>query len=237
MVPLRTILVDDEILNLKNLEILLKENFKEIEILGLFQNVEDAKQFIENNAIDLVFLDIAMPTSDGFELLNFFPKRIFQTIFVTAHEEFAIKAIRAGAIDYILKPFILEELKAGIEKAISLNLRQKDISSKETITITYEGGKSILAFDEIINLKGLDNLSVFYLTGDRTIIVSKTLKYFENLLGNRFARIHKSYIVNLNLVGKIYTNKTNFIELKNGKELPVSRRNFKHLNELLKKSL
>jgi two-component system LytT family response regulator len=237
MMQLKTILVDDEILNLKNLEILLNENFKEIEIIGLFQNVEDARHFIENNAIDLVFLDIAMPISDGFDLLNFFPKRIFQTIFVTAYEEFAIKAIRAGAIDYILKPFILEELKIAVKKAIELNLLQKDISSKPTITITYEGGKSILAFDEIINLKGLDNLSVFYLTGNRTIVVSKTLKYYENLLGNRFVRIHKSYIVNLDFIGKIVANKPHFIELKNGKELPVSRRNFKYLNELVKKSL
>jgi two-component system LytT family response regulator len=237
MMQLKTILVDDEILNLKNLEILLNENFKEIEIIGLFQNVEDARHFIENNTIDLVFLDIAMPISDGFDLLNFFPKRIFQTIFVTAYEEFAIKAIRAGAIDYILKPFILEELKIAVKKAIELNLLQKDISSKPTITITYEGGKSILAFDEIINLKGLDNLSVFYLTGNRTIVVSKTLKYYENLLGNRFVRIHKSYIVNLDFIGKIVANKPHFIELKNGKELPVSRRNFKYLNELVKKSL
>lgn len=237
MMQLKTILVDDEILNLKNLEILLNENFKEIEIIGLFQNVEDARDFIENNTIDLVFLDIAMPISDGFDLLNFFPKRIFQTIFVTAYEEFAIKAIRAGAIDYILKPFILDELKTAIKKAIDLNLLQKDISSKQTITIAYEGGKSILAFDEIINLKGLDNLSVFYLTGNRTIVVSKTLKHYENLLGNRFVRIHKSYIVNLDFVEKIVTNKTHFIELKNGKELPVSRRNFKYLNELVKKSL
>jgi two-component system LytT family response regulator len=237
MMQLKTILVDDEILNLKNLEILLNENFKEIEIIGLFQNVEDARHFIENNTIDLVFLYIAMPLSDGFDLLNFFPKRIFQTIFVTAYEEFAIKAIRAGAIDYILKPFILEELKIAVKKAIELNLLQKDISSKQTITITYEGGKSILAFDEIINLKGLDNLSVFYLTGNRTIVVSKTLKYYENLLGNRFVRIHKSYIVNLDFVGKIVANKPHFIELKNGKELPVSRRNFKYLNELVKKSL
>ena len=195
------------------------------------------RYFIENNTIDLVFLDIAMPISDGFDLLNFFPKRIFQTIFITAYEEFAIKAIRAGAIDYILKPFILDELKIAVKKAIELNLLKKDISSKQTITITYEGGKSILAFDEIINLKGLDNLSVFYLTGNRTIVVSKTLKYYENLLGNRFVRIHKSYIVNLDFIGKIVANKPHFIELKNGKELPVSRRNFKYLNELIKKSL
>lgn len=230
---MKCILVDDEILNLKNLEIILNENFPEITILGMFQNVVDAKLFIENNPIDLLFLDISMPIEDGFDLLSYFSKRNFQTIFVTAHEEYAIKAIRAGAIDYILKPILISELKAAIESA-KLVVKSDKSALENKITLNYEGGKSIVSIDEILYLQGLDNLTMVYMTKNKKIMVSKTLKHFEEILQEDFFRIHKSFLVNLKFASKILSRETLFLELNDGTQLPISRRNYKPLNDVLK---
>lgn len=231
MTRIKTILVDDEILNLKNLEIILIENFPEIQILGLFQTAEDAKLFIDNNPIQLLFLDISMPIENGFDLLAHFPVRNFQVIFVTAHEDFAINAIRVGALDYILKPILISELRIAIAKVSEIY--KPDIANK--LTLTYEGGKSILDFDEILYLKGFDNITTIYLTKKRKLTVAKTLKHFESILKNDFFRIHKSFIVNLKFVSKTVSKEAYFLELNEGTQLPVSRRNYKTLNDILKK--
>ena len=137
---LKTILVDDEILNLKNLELILHRNFQEIEIIGKFQNVADAKIFIQKNPFDLLFLDISMPLESGFDLLNYFPQRNFHVIFVTAHDEYAISAIRAGAVDYVLKPILISELKNAINR-VKANVNAQSNSQDKTIVLNYEGGK------------------------------------------------------------------------------------------------
>lgn len=232
---LKTILVDDEILNLKNLEVILTNNVPEIEILGMFQSVELAKLFIDKNKFDLLFLDIYMPVENGFDLLNYFPKRDFQVVFVTAHEDYAINAIRAGAIDYILKPILISELKIAIESVKKcFEMEQKiDVSTK--IKLSYNGGKSIIDQEEIRYIHGDDNLSNVYLSRNRKVSVSKTLKSFEDLLENNFIRIHKSYLLNMKFASKIVTKEHHFIELENGTQLPISRRNFNKVKEFFSK--
>ena len=234
MININTILVDDEILNLKNLEIILNENFPEITILGMFQSVEESKNFIEKNPIDLLFLDISMPIQDGFELLHYFPKRNFQVVFVTAHEEYAIKAIRAGAIDYVLKPIIKSELKTAIESVTKTLFSKTENNIDDRITLNYEGGTSIIAYQDILYFKGFDNLTTLYLTKNRKITISKTLKYFEDKLENKFFRIHKSFLVNLHFASKVNSRESYFLELNEGTQLPISRRNYKLVNDYLK---
>ena len=229
---IKTILVDDEILNLKNLEIILNENFLEIEILGSFQTVLDAKKFLENNVIDLLFLDISMPIENGFDLLKYFPVRNFQVVFVTAHEEFAIKALRVGAIDYILKPILKGELQTAIQKVQLVLKPAINLLAVNTLELKYEGGKSIVNHDEILYLKGFDNLTTIYLTKKRKITLAKTLKFFEIELQHGFFRIHKSFIVNLKHAEKILAKESYFLELSEGTQLPISRRNYKNLNDI-----
>ena len=223
---LKAVLIDDEILNLKNLEIILNLNFQEIEIVALFQNVNDAKIFLETNTVDLLFLDISMPEQNGFDLLHYFPDRNFQVIFVTAHEEFAINALRVGAIDYILKPIVLSELKTAVESVKKYFLKSDSLESQNKISLSYEGGKSVIDKHDIVYIKGDDNISTVYLTKKRKISLSKTLKYFEDLLDADFIRIHKSYLLNFNHASKLVSKNMPFIELKDGTQLPISRRNY-----------
>lgn len=223
---LKAVLIDDEILNLKNLEIILNLNFQEIEIVALFQNVNDAKIFLETNTVDLLFLDISMPEQNGFDLLHYFPNRNFQVIFVTAHEEFAINALRVGAIDYILKPIVLSELKTSVASVKKYFLKSDSLESQNKISLSYEGGKSVIDKHDIVYIKGDDNISTVYLTKKRKISLSKTLKYFEDLLDADFIRIHKSYLLNFNHASKLVSKNMPFIELKDGTQLPISRRNY-----------
>ena len=231
---LKTILVDDEILNLKNLELILHRNFQEIEIIGKFQNVADAKIFIQKNPFDLLFLDISMPLESGFDLLNYFPQRNFHVIFVTAHDEYAINAIRAGAVDYVLKPILISELKNAINR-VKATVNAQSNPQDKTIVLNYEGGKSIVIVDEIEYLQGLDNLTMLFLTNNRKLVVSKTLKHFEESLPSDFFRIHKSFLVNLKYVSKIVSRETLFLELIDRTQLPISRRNYSALNTILNK--
>lgn len=233
---LSAIIVDDEELNLKNLEILLK-NFPKVQVIGSFKTVEKAKSFISQNQIELLFLDVSMPIADGFDLLGHFPKRDFQVIFVTAHEEYAIKAIKTGATDYILKPILLTELEVAINKVSAFYSSQglpTNADAENKIILSYEGGKSLIEFSEIIYLNGFDNLTTLYLTKNRKLTVSKTLKFFEDTLSVGFQRIHKSYIVNLKYVYKVLSKEAFFVELTQGAVLPISRRNFKKLNASLR---
>lgn len=237
IMKLKTLLVDDEILNLKNLEIILNINFQEIEIIGMFQNVHDAKIFLETNKIDLLFLDISMPIENGFDLLNYFPIRDFQVVFVTAHQEHAINAIRVGATDYILKPILVSELKNAIEAVKKQFITSKNAVVSDKITLRYDGGKSIIDTQDIIYIKGDDNLCTLYLSKKRKISISKTLKYFEDLLDNNFIRIHKSYLLNLKFACKLISTEVHFIELEDGTQLPISRRNYCKVNALFNKNL
>ena len=232
---IRTILVDDEILNLKNLEFIIKTHFHEIEIVGMFQSVADAKLLLGNIKIDLLFLDISMPVENGFELLNYFPKRDFQVVFVTAHEEYAIKALRVGAIDYILKPILISELRTAVDSVKKYFLKEDVFDSQSKISLSYEGGKSIIDTQEILYIKGDDNISTIYLTKKRKITLSKTLKYFEHLLDDKFLRIHKSYLLNLKYASKIIIKEVHFIELEDGTQLPISRRNYAKVNDVFTK--
>jgi two-component system LytT family response regulator len=173
-----------------------------------------------------------MPIEDGFDLLNHYPNRNFQTIFVTAHDEFAIKALRTGATDYILKPILTSELTTAID-SVKRIIAPPNTNNTNKITLHYEGGKSIVNTQEIVYIKGIDNLAVVYQTQNRKVMVSKTLKHFEETLHNDFFRIHKSFLVNLTYASKILSRQATFLELLDGTKLPISRRNYKSLQSAL----
>lgn len=241
---MNALIIDDEILNIKNLEIILSENFNQIKVLGGYTNVTEAEEFINKNEIDLIFLDINMPFQDGFDLLDLFPERSFEVVFVTAYEEFALKALKSGATDYILKPILVSELKEAIEKVekkYKEKLKLQSIEDKELndkIMLSYTGGKTFVNPEDIIYIQGIDNLSKVFLKENKRVFVSKTLKYFEELLDSEaFFRTHKSYLVNISCCEKIHSKGKYLVELTNKVKVPVSTRKYKPLMDVLSKSV
>ena len=242
MTVLNTIIVDDEEFARSSLYFLLQENCSNIHISGIAKSVAEARDLLAEKAIDLIFLDIAMPGENGFELIPYVQSSKAQVIFTTAYDQYALKAIKANALEYLLKPIDIEELIMAVNKAekyISLDKKDSDrkarlqnlavdLSEKNEIrkiTLPNGQGYSLVNIDDIIHIAADSNYSTFYLQNNEKITVSKVLKEYEEILPeHQFVRVHKSSIVNLNYV-KEYNSKNGLeVILKNGEKIAVSRR-------------
>lgn len=223
----KAIIVDDELNAIKTLEWELNELDLLVEILGKFTDVSEAIRFLAHNSnhIDLVFLDIHMPTMNGFEFLERFTGRGFEVIFVTAYDDYAIKAIKESALDYILKPVEPDELRQALKKVQAKrfgNLQKYQPKDFDKISIPSENKLILLDPQDILYCKSDGNYSKIHLLDD-SLLIAKTLKFLENLLPSTlFYRIHQSYVVNLNHI-EAFDRSSNYVRLSNQKELPVSR--------------
>ncbi len=246
---LNAIIVDDEEFARSSLYFLLQEHCSKVQIAGIAKSVAEARNLLLTNIVNLIFLDIAMPGENGFELIPEIKQSNANVIFTTAYNQYALRAIKANALDYLLKPIAIDELKIAVEKAtqhqkLNTQYQQKneniqnlahelnDTSAIKKITLPNGKGYSIIDVDNIIHLEADSNYSVFYLANSEKIAVSKTLKEYEEILPeNKFVRIHKSSIVNLS-----YLKEYNGIHvvLKNGKTIAVSRRRATEFLEKIK---
>lgn len=248
---LNAIIVDDEEFARSSLYFLLQENCENVQVTGIAKSVNEARQLLNQYAVDLIFLDIAMPSENGFELIPFAQAANATVIFTTAYDQYALKAIKANALDYLLKPIDIDELKEAVNKAdkfIKLNKAENnrneslknlanDLSQTAIKKITLPSGQGyrLVDIDEIIHIEADSNYSVFHLTNLEKIAVSKVLKDYEEILPeNRFVRIHKSSIVNLKYV-KEYNSKNGLqVLLNNGDTITVSRRRASDFFEKIK---
>lgn len=236
---LRSIIVDDEINCRENLKILIKDFCTGIEIVAMADSAESARHLISEHKPDVVFLDIAMPSEDGFSLLKSIPDREFAVVFTTAHNEYALQAFKQNAIDYLEKPINIEELQGAIKKVQTYystgnnktqesidTLLRESTSQADKITIPTKGGFLIVHNEEVISLDASDNYTIINLTEGRHHMSSKNIKVFEdNLNPDVFFRVHKSHIVNVKHHLKEFSrSEGNFVKLSNGKYVPVSRR-------------
>jgi len=231
---MRTIIIDDEIKASKMLEIELKKLFPHIEIIGVFQNPENGIEAINQQYPDLVFLDIEMPKKSGFDVLKGCSYRKMQVIFVTAYSEYALEAIKANALDYILKPIDNDELREAVKKAekkieenkfnqFQFLLEKLEEGEKEFVKIP--SGDQILFFkpEEIIYCKAESNYTSIISTKQK-LLVSKTLKYMEELLPrDSFIRIHQSFIINKNHIRAYSKNDGGYVTLSNGDTARVAK--------------
>ncbi|KLT67260.1 LytTR family DNA-binding domain-containing protein [Pedobacter sp. BMA] len=252
MNTLKAIIVDDEEFARSSLFFLLQQNCPEIEITGIARSVQEAKEILFNHPIDLIFLDIAMPGGNGFDLIPDAKKHKAAVIFTTAYDQYALKAIKANALDYLLKPIDIDELKTAVEKVtqhikLFQNQNENDervsnlansLSAKSEIrklTLPYGQGFKMIDVDEIIYIEADSNYSVVHLINKEKITVSKVLREFEELLPNdQFARIHKSSIINLNHL-KEYNSKNGLqVFLKSGESINISRRRASDFFEKIK---
>lgn len=227
---LNVILIDDEHKAIKSLEWEINNFCEDVEILKTFTSAEKAIEYLKYHDPDCVFLDVKMPEMDGFQFLERFPKRNFAVIFVTAYSQFAIKAIKENALDYLLKPIdsddlisTVEKLKAQKHKAFdALEERLRNTNNKR-IAIPVEGKLIFVNIDQIIYCKSDGNYCKIHLEDKKPLFISKKLKDIQNLLPESdFFRIHNSYLINLKKVLE-YQKSEGYVLLENQKLIPVSR--------------
>ncbi len=253
MQELNAIIVDDEEFARSSLYFLLQENCPNIRICGIAKSVNEARALLQTHPINLIFLDIAMPAENGFELIPAAQSANSSIIFTTAYDQYAIKAIKANALDYLLKPIDIEELVLAVEKATQqYELQQtnatnknerlenlaSDIAAKNEIsrlTLPSAHGYRIIDVDDILHIEADSNYSIFHLINGEKITVSKILKDYEELLpDDKFLRIHKSSIVNLRYITEYQTKNGLILSLSNGENITVSRRRASDFFERIK---
>jgi two-component system LytT family response regulator len=240
MNKIKTLLVDDEPRGLSALQKLLEFNCPEIEIVGTSGSADEAKEKIELLKPDLVFLDIAMPEKDGFDLLNEISPISFEIIFVTAHNDFMLQAFRFSAVDYLLKPVehnllvdavkraakrIEEKTSGGNLEALLYNMRQKEVGPKMKLCITSIKGFQVVRLSDIIYCEASSNYTNFHFTDKSMICASRPIHEFEEMLEDcHFVRTHKSTLVNLEHVKEYIRGEGGTVVMSNGRKLEVSRR-------------
>jgi two-component system, LytTR family, response regulator len=244
---IRAIIVDDEERARNTLQLLLKNYCPEVEVLANVSNVPEAVLAINKLRPDLVFLDIEMPEYNGFELIGFFREIDFEIIFVTAYSEYAIKAFEVSAVDYLLKPVDIEQLENAVKKVKQrrkfnnmqerLDLMKENYGRDDIRKIALPKSDGLLFVDvsEIIMIEADGAYSNVFLKDNSKILVSKKLRFFEDILSNRkyFFRSHRSFIVNLNYIEK-YSRNEGILALCNAKKIQVARERKSEFESLLK---
>lgn len=232
---MKALIIDDE-KRTRELIAKLIESFElGIETFPIGENVTSGLKAIETVQPDIVFLDIQMPDGTGFDLLKLLPNKTFEVIFITAHEEFAIKAIKFSALDYILKPIDPEELRKSVEKAIeSIDHKREESqfdalqhniqpAQKRRLVLKTQESVHVVDLDKIIRCEADRNYTSFYLVDHKKILVSKTLKDYETLLtGHNFLRVQQSHLINLDYVDRYDKANGGSVIMKDGSEVPLS---------------
>jgi len=230
---LKTIIVEDEKTSREILKNYLSKYCPTVEVIGEAENIDEALVLIRNNKLDLLFLDVEMPYGSGFDLLDKFDKIDFEVVFVTAYNQYAIDALNNHASYYLLKPISIDELIKAVDYVIQIKTKENELqnavlvpkisATNDKITIPTQEGFEVLEIKDIMYCKADDNYTELFLENNQKKLVSKTLKYFEDILTvNGFARIHKSYLVNVSYIAAYKKGKGGTVALSNGKELSVS---------------
>lgn len=254
---LRALVVDDEEFARKNLTMLLEEYCPEIEVIGEASRKEQAKAIIESSNPDVVFLDIRMPSgAEGFELLEEIENKNFLVVFVTAFKDYAIRAFNASAVYYLLKPIDIEELQLAVNRLVETQKMYqaapdnyntyfdslKDLSNNllhnkqsNRIAISHTKGLKIVDDNTITHLEASGNCTTIYFEDGTRYLDTRTLKIYENILNPaKFCRVHKSHIINLDLLKEYINEDGHFAVLKGGIRIPVARNRVTEFVKMLK---
>jgi two-component system, LytTR family, response regulator len=225
---IKAILVDDEESARDVLQNLLLRFCPEVNLVAKCENISQAVKFIEAEQPDLVFLDIEMPNYAGYEIVNFFQEINFEIIFITAYDQYAIRAFEIAAIDYLLKPIDIDRLKNAIarvnvhrdveQQSHRMSLLSNTLQSNQlkNIVITDKGLQQIIPIDSIIAIEAQESYCCIN-TADQKYVASKNLKHFETILESlpQFIRVHKSWMINTKYIIN-YSKSDYSIHLKNG---------------------
>lgn len=225
---LTAIIIDDEFHGRENLKKILEIYCQEVVVLGCADSVLSAKELVAIHQPEVVFLDINMPVLDGFDFLEEYYDRNFMVVFVSAHEEYGINAVKAGVEDYLLKPVNIKELKQTVKKLQFLKTKKgtvEIIHQIDKLVLPASHGFEVLEFDNLIRLEAEGCYTKVVIKDGKTKMVSRTLKDFEDTLPKEvFFRIHKSHLINLKHI-KEYLNRSGiFVTMTDGSKVEISRR-------------
>ncbi|MCC5927704.1 MAG: response regulator transcription factor [Cyclobacteriaceae bacterium] len=238
---IRAILVDDEYKSRENLKMILEEYCPDVQVTGQAGSVTEAIELISSEKPELVFLDIQMKMETGFDLLESIDSINFDIIFVTAYAEFALRAIKFSAVDYVLKPVDIAEFQVAVNKVIKrrskdqksdsgkleilLNNLKSDVSDNYKIALPTANGLVFVKLKNIIYLEAESNYTNFHFSDGTKIMVSRTLKEYDEMLSNSgFFRIHKSYLININEIREYVRGEGGYVIMNNNVALDVSKR-------------
>ena len=247
---LNSIIVEDEVNNRENILNILKEYCPSIHVVAICSSALEGRQKIIELQPDLVFLDIEMPLGDGFSLLESLPHLNFEVIFVTAFSNYAIKAIKFSALDYIVKPIDTMELLKAIDKAIQkkkekfenkrmINLvdNQNKEGNKKTLALPLSDKIEFVEVSNIVRCQADGNYTMFFLKDGEKLLISKTLKEYDDLLAPfNFLRVHQSHLLNLDEVKSYIKTDGGFITMKDGTNITISRQRREMVLQALKKN-
>ena len=236
---IRAIIIDDELDCIQSLENELTYHCKEVDILGRYSNPKEGIKGIHQHKPDVVFLDIEMPVINGFELLELIPNINFDVIFTTAYDNFALRAFKVCAVDYLLKPVDPDELKTAVSKLqkrpegfdakghfnfLLQHLEEAEQNNVKRIAVPTFEGLDFIQLQDILYCESDGAYSIIHFISGSKSVISKSLKYLEDILAHyRFFRVHKSYIVNLDYVIKYSRGPGGTLKLTNGQEIRVAR--------------
>ena len=234
---IRAMIIDDEKHSCEALQILIQENCPQVKIADLFTSSTEALERIKRDKPDLIFLDIEMPHMNGFELLGQLTSINFDIIFTTSYNQYAIKAFKFSAIDYLLKPIDREELMTAVDKVVKkqnphiqqqLEMLLQKIKHPtvqvEKIALPTMQGLELVLINSIISCAANSNYTEFTLGDKKKLLVSRTLKEVEELLSDHaFVRVHNSYIVNINSIVRYIRGEGGYLIMSDGSKIDVSR--------------
>ncbi|WP_143305184.1 LytR/AlgR family response regulator transcription factor [Chitinophaga vietnamensis] len=252
MSDIKAIIVDDEQHCIDALQTMLSKKCPGVNVIGRASSVKEAKTLVDELQPDLVFLDVEMPHQNGFELLKLFDKIFFDVIFTTAYEQYALKAIKFNALDYLLKPFSIKELQDALDKFRDKQAnRGKDLASSplevflqnmktlhqshKKIALPTINGLVFMPVQNIVRCESTGNYTKIFFTDKKNLMVSRPLKEFEELLTDvDFFRVHNSHLINLQQMQSYIQGEGGFALMSDGTQVEVSRR---RKAEFLKKAM
>jgi two-component system LytT family response regulator len=229
---MRTVIIDDERLTRELIKEILISNFKEIEIVGEADSYETSLELLANEEPELLLLDIDLGDKTIFDVLEKSEIKNARIIFITAHSNYALKAIKFSAFDFILKPVVPSELIETVQRAYQLTQEEQmkriavlhnNLQNPQKIVLKTSDKMHIVELNDIVYCEADNNYTIFHLTNEKSLVLSKSLKVYEEMLSDSsFYRVHQSYLVNINAITAFEKNDGGHLLMSNGKNVPVS---------------
>jgi len=244
-----SIIIDDEPNNIQNLQTILQIHCPDVTVLATAQNADDGVVAIKQHKPALIFLDIQMPVKSGFDVLTEFTEPDFEVIFITAYDQYGIQAIKFSALDYLLKPINIIELKNAVDRAgKKISAKLKDHKLENLIANIMRGQREVpkialptlketryIKVDEIVRCEASDNYTTFYTANAEQILVCKTLKEFAELLHfHGFIRTHQSHLINVEFVKSLLKEDGGVLLMADNMKIPISKQNKDQVKTALK---